>query len=195
VAGICGLTEGGYTMRFASIPVAALIVALFSTLPALAIPGQSIAQFQSWAKANPALHGLSKQLMNQDTALPYFTATFQAGSTPGTFLANADGNGKITDESVGVDTPDEAYDILKHFDTAAALVDAVYGSDVANDFKTATPVGKWALKGRTHATGLSRGKIYGYETTFHSVQLIPTSRIDAEAKRLASCAKTECDDD
>jgi len=187
------LTEE-HTMRFASIPVAALTIALFSTQGALAIPGQTIAQFQNWARANPALHGLSKQQVNQDTGQPYFTATFQAGSTPGTFLAN-DNDGKVTDESVGVDTPDEAYDILKHMDTAAALVDAVYGSDVAHDFKTATQVGQWTLKGRTHATGLSRGKIYGYETTFHFVQLIPTSRIDAEAKRLASCAKTVCDDD
>lgn len=182
-------------MRVSSIPIAALAVVLCLSQAALASPGQTVAEFQSWAKANPALHGLSKQQLNQDTGQPYYSATFQAGATPGTFLANIGADGKVADESVGVDTPNEAYDILKHVDTAAALVDAVYGPGLANDFKTATHVGQWSLKGRTHATALVRGKIYGYEIAFHFVQLIPLSRIDAEAKRLASCAATECDDD
>jgi len=132
--------------------------------------------------------------MNQMTAQPYFTATFHAGATPGKFLANAGDDDKVTDESVAVDTPSETYDILAHMDTAAALVDAVYGSNVADDFKTATQVGRWALFGQSQATALYRGKLYGYEATFHYVQLIPSSRIDAEAKRLASCAKTDCGD-
>jgi hypothetical protein len=189
------LTEGGYTLRFSSIPIAALTLTLCSPQAAAASPGQTVAQFQSWAKANPALHALSKQQVNQDTGQPFYTATFQAGLTPGTFLANIGSDGKVTDESVEVDTTVEAYDILKHLDTAAAMVEAVYGPDVAKDFKTATRVGQWALKGRTHATALSRGTIYGYETTYHFVQLIPASRIDAEAKRLVSCAAAECDDD
>ena len=182
------------TLRFTSILAVAALAIVFVRAPALSLPGQSIAQFQAWAKANPALHGLSKQQMNEMTAQPYFSATFHAGSTPGNFLANFGDDNKATDESVAVDTPSDTYDILKHPDTAIALVNAVYGSSVANDFKTATKVGQWALYGQSHLTALYRGKFYGYEAAYHFVQLIPPSRIDAEAKRLAGCAKTECGD-
>lgn len=181
-------------LRSVSIFAAAGLAIILLRAPASALPGQTIAQFQAWAKANPALHGLSKQQMNQMTAQPYFTATFQAGSTPGNFLANFGDDNKVTDESVAVNTSSDTYDILKHLDTAAALVGAVYGSNVGNDFKTATQVGRWTLYGQSQATVLYRGKLYGYEAAYHFVQLISPSRIDAEAKRLADCAKTECGD-
>jgi len=181
-------------LRFASIVSAAALAIVLVQRPALSLPGQTIAQFQAWAKVNPALHGLSKQQMNQMTAQPYFTATFHAGSTPGNFLANVGDDNKVSDESVAVDTSSETYDILKHLDTAMALVGAVYGANVANDFKTATQVGRWTLYGQSQATVLDRGQLYGYEASYHFVQLIPPSRIDAEAKRLAGCAKTDCGD-
>jgi hypothetical protein len=180
-------------VRRIAVAAAVLAVALVRA-PALSNPGQMIAQFQAWAKANPALHGVSKQQMNQMTALPYFTATFHAGSTAGTFLASVGADNTVSDESVAVDTASQTYDILKHLDVAAALVEAVYGSTVANDFKTAAQVGRWTLAGQSQATTLYRGKFYGYEATYHFVELIPSSHVDAEAKRLAGCAKSDCGD-
>lgn len=181
--------------RTRSIAIAAALAAALLPAAARAIPGTTIAQFTAWAKANPALHGLSKQLTNQMTAQPYFTATFHAGSVAGTFLANAGDNNVISDESVAVDTQNESYDILKHPDVAFAMVATVYGSGVANDFKSAPKVGVWKLYGQTHATALYRGKLYGYEASLFAVQLIAHSRIDSEAKRLAGCVKTDCNDD
>jgi len=180
--------------RSASIFAAVALFAVLVQARALAIPGTSIGQFQAWVKANPALHGLSKQQTNQMTGQPYYTATFHAGSTAGNFLANIGDNNAISDESVAVDTSSESYDILKHVDVAFAMLNAVYGSAVAGDFKSANQVGRWTLQGQTHATALYRGSLYGYEAIALSVQLIPLSKVDAERKRLADCAKTDCGD-
>ena len=181
--------------RFASIAAAAALVASLVQGPALAIPGTTISQFQVWAKANPALHRLSKQQMNQDTGQLYYTASFHARSTAGVFQADVGSDNRISDESVAVDTTNEAYDILKHRDVASAMIATVYGSNVGDDFKSATQVGQWSLYGQTHVTALYRGKLYGYEATLFSVQLMPTSKIDAESKRLAGCVKTDCEGD
>ena len=48
------------------------------------------------------------------------------------------------------------------------------------------------LQGFTHATVLYRGKLYGYEASLFSVKLLPPAKIDAEAKRLAACVKSDC---
>lgn len=177
--------------RSASLVAATLAFALIQE-PALAIPGTTVSQFQAWAKANPALHNVSKQLTNQDTGQPYFTAAFQAGPRSGQFQADVGDDGKIADESIAVDSPNESYDILKHLDVASTMIGAVYGSATADDFKGATQVGRWKLLGYTHATVLYRGKLYGYEASLFSVQLIPPAKIDAEAKRLAACVTTNC---
>jgi hypothetical protein len=184
-------------MRYPTFPwsasvAAATLAAALVQAPALAIPGTPVSQFQVWAKANPALHKLSKQLTNQDTGQPYFTATFQTGSTAGQFQADVADDGKISNESVAVDSSNESYDILKHLDFASSMIGAVYGTATADDFKSAAQVGRWNLQGFTHATVLYRGKLYGYEASLFSVQLLPPTKIDAEAKRLAACVKSDC---
>ena len=171
---------------------AASLLALVPAI-ALASPGQTVAQFTSWAKANPALHGLQKKT-NEMSALPYYSATFQGGSISGSFLANVGEGSKITDESVALANSSDSYDILKHLDVAASMLSAVYGADVASDFKNATKVGSWTLYQQTHPTALYRGKLYGYEPAFGFVKLILPSKVDAEAKDLATCAKQECGD-
>ena len=167
---------------------------LLALVPAIAVasPGQTLAQFTSWAKANPALQGLQKK-MSEMSGEPYYSATFKAGSVTGNFLANI-GESKVVDESVAVANASDSYDILKHFDTAAALLAAVYGANVAGDFKGATKVGSWTLYKQTQQTALYRGKLFGYEPAYAFVKLIPLSMVDNEAKTLASCAKTECGD-
>ena len=54
---------------------------LLALVPAFAAasPGQTVTQFTTWAKANPALHGLQKK-MNEMSAMPYYSATFLGGS-------------------------------------------------------------------------------------------------------------------
>jgi hypothetical protein len=168
---------------------------LLALLPSVAVasPGQTVAQFTSWVKANPALQGLQKKMSDMSGA-PYYSATFKAGTVAGNFLANISDGGKVLDESVAVANASETYDILKHFDTAAAMLSTVYGADVAGDFKSATKVGAWTLYQQTQQTALYRGKLYGYEPAFVFVKLIPLSMVDNEAKTLASCVKTECGD-
>ena len=178
-------------ISFRSLCAAALLASI--PVVAAAMPGQTVAQFMTWAKANPALHGLQKK-MNEMSAMDYYSATFQAGSVKGNFLANVGENSKISDESVAVDTGSQNYDILKHPEVPPALLAAVYGSDVVADFKGATKVGSWTLKNATSPTALYRGKLYGYELAFSFVKLIPVSTVDAEAKNLAACVTQECGD-
>ena len=132
--------------------------------------------------------------MSEMSAMPYYSATFQAGTVAGTFLANVGGDSKIVDESVAVANAGESYNILKHLDTASAILAAVYGANVAGDFKGATKVGAWTLYQQTQPTALYRGKLYGYEPAFAFVKLIPLWMVDSEAKNLAMCAKMECGD-
>ena len=127
--------------------------------------------------------------MSEMSALPYYSATFQAGSVAGTFLANVGGDSKIVDESVALANSSESYNILKHLDTASAMLAAVYGSRVAGDFKSATKVGSWTLYQETHPTALYRGKLYGYGTAFAWVKLIPLWMVDSEAKNLTMSSR------
>jgi hypothetical protein len=160
---------------------------------AIALPGQTETQFESWAKAGPSLHNMQKKI-SEMSALPYYSATFKAGPISGTFLANVGEGSKIVDESVALANASESYDILKHFDTAWDLLAAVYGTAIAGDFRTAKKVGSWTLYQEKQPTALYRGTLYGYEAAFAFVKLIPLSMVDKEAKLLATCAKEECGD-
>jgi hypothetical protein len=169
--------------------------ALLALVPAMAAasPGQTVAQFTGWAKANSALHDLQKKT-GEMSGQPYYTATFQVGSVTGNFMANIGGDLKVLDESVAVANSSQSYDILKHLDTASALLSAVYGANVAGDFKGAAKVGSWTLHGQSQQTALYRGKLFGYEPAFAFVKVIALSMVDDEAKTLASCVNTECGD-
>lgn len=168
---------------------------LMSLAPAIAMatPGQTEAQFLTWAKASPGLHDMQKKV-NEMSALPNYSATIKAGSVAGTFLATVGEHAKIVDESVAVANGGDSYDILKHPDTSWALLSAVYGTAIAGDFQTAAKVGAWTLFQQTQKTTLYRGKLFGYEAAYAWVKLIPLSQVDAEAKLLATCAKEECGD-
>lgn len=173
---------------------AALVLALSSPAIAPAMPGQSVGDFRTWAKANSALRGLA-QKMNEMTADPYFSATFRThDGIAAMFTANVGGNNKIFTEDVYVDTNSETYDIQHHLDTAFALVLAVYGDDVASDYRHAAPVGHWKLYGVTTTTALFRGKRFGYQVANYGVELLPLSEVASRAQALSSCVKQECGD-
>lgn len=173
--------------------LAAILLTALVPAAALALPGQSLTQMLAWAKANPALHGVKEQ-MNQMTAMPLVTASFDARGMKGTFSADADDADKITGESIAIDSASDSYDILKHPADAAALVETVYGSSVARDFESAAKVGSWTLYGQTHQTTILRGKLYGYESSFHFVRLLPLSGLGAAVKEVQACVKQECGD-
>jgi hypothetical protein len=172
--------------------LAALLLAATPTL-AGATPGQSVAQFQAWAKANPALHSLSKKT-DEMSGAPYFSATFHAGSTAGNFMASIDDGGNVASESVAVDGTPGNYDILKHLDLANQLLQTVYGGNVGGDFAQAKVVGRWTEFGENGPTVLYRGSLYGYEAAHSFVKLIQLAAIAAEAKQLQLCSKQECGD-
>lgn len=176
--------------------IAALAALLFAAvaLPAAALPGQTLAQFNTWAKGNSALHGFKVQ-MSQDTALNQGLATFAAGSIQGDFTADFDQKNVVVHEMLSFHDERSNYDILKHPDDAQAMVKTVYGSAVAADLATAAKVGSWTLFMAHSPTTLYRGKLYGYELGVGAILLFPLSAVNAEAKRLPACVKDECNDD
>lgn len=179
-------------MRSWLLSVACCVCVAGAPVAAFALPGQSLTQFTAWAHANPALHGLTKKI-SEMSALPYFAATFRAGSHDGNFLANVGEGNTIENESVAVSGPQQ-YDILLHPDVASALLAVVYGPSIAADFRAATKVGSWKLHEQTQATSLFRGTHYGYEAAYSFVELVRLTDVDGEAKRLATCVKQECGD-
>jgi hypothetical protein len=74
------------------------------------------------------------------------------------------------------------------------MLSTVYGRSVAADFKAARKVGSWVLFGEHLSTVLYRGKLYGYETAFTFVKLIPASNVDNEAQILKGCTTHDCGD-
>ena len=171
---------------------AAMLAALLPAI-ASAMAGQTVAQFTAWAKANPALHGLTKET-NQMDGTPYYKATFTAGSAGSHFTANIGANSTVIDETLALDTLNESYDISKHVHTASLMLSTVYGRSVAADFNAAPKVGSWVLFGEHLSTVLYRGKLYGYEAAFTFVKLIPTSNVDNEAQILKGCTTHDCGD-
>lgn len=182
----------GFVKMTLRIAAAALLAVLTPSL-AVALPGQSVAAFTPWAKSNTALHGLAR-MTNQMTGSPYYHATFHAGGLAGAFTADVDDRERISDEIVGLETSNESYDILKHLDTAAQLLAAVYGLTVPADFTGSSKVGTWTMYGERSATAIYRGKIYAYELRQSYVKLIPLASIDAEVKSVEGCVHQECGD-
>ena len=174
-------------------PFFAALALLMTSAPAYALPGQTTAQLVAWAKANPALHGLTKKI-EEMSGNPFYSATFESGSNQGFFNATLDEHGNVTNESLGIGNGPDNYDILKHPATAAALVKTVYGDAVAADMRSATLVGRWTMLGETSATALYRGTLYGYEQAHAFVKILPLGSIGAEAQQLKTCAKQECGD-
>lgn len=173
---------------------AVAVAAAYVPASAPAMPGQTAGDFQSWAKGNAALHGLTRK-MNEMTADFYYSASFRTpDGLKGAFESTVGGSNKIAFESVAIETQDERYDILQHPQTAAALVRTVYGSDVASDFQSAAKVGSWKLYQDTMRTALYKGTRFGYEVAHEFVQVWPLDQVAVQAKTLASCATRECGD-
>jgi hypothetical protein len=184
-----------YGMKTAFALRAAAAAAFLVLLPGVAAawPGQTITQFTRWAEGNSAFIGLTKK-MGEMSGAPYYTATFVAGNVHGNFMANANSDSQIVDESVAVAGAGDTYDILKHPETSLLLLTTVYGTTAASDFRSATKVGSWTLHGQSQPTALYRGSAFGYELAYAFVKLIPLSMVAQEAKTLASCVDTECGD-
>ena len=170
-----------------------LFAAAIAALPAvaLALPGQSVADFKTWAHANAGLGPLKQQIAEM-SGQPFYTAHVKGGPKDATFTANLSA-GKILDETIGVDLT-VANDMSKDPKLVATLLKAVYGPAVAADARGAALVGRWTLLNDDRATALYRGKRYGYEVAHAFVKVIPAAAVSDEAKYLARCAKTECGD-
>jgi hypothetical protein len=140
--------------------IVAAALALATAAPAVAIPGQSLSDFDRWSHGNATLHGIAGESA-LDGSISY-ASTFQAGNTTAQFRAISDiGETRIATESIVYAAPDD-YRLDQHRETAGRLLSAVYGREVADDFRDA-PV---ALTGSGDLPTVAyRGKSFGYELT------------------------------
>jgi len=144
--------------------IAAALFALATVAPASATPGQSLDDFDRWARGNVDLHGISGDA-GLDGAIVY-TTSFKAGITTAQFRATSDiAQTRIVRETIAYAGPDD-YRLDQHRETAGRLLSAVYGSTIADDFRGApvTATGPGDLP-----TVAYRGKLFGYEVTGESI--------------------------
>ena len=140
--------------------IAAALFALATIAPASATPGQSLDDFDRWARGNVDLHGISGDA-GLDGAILY-TASFKAGITTAQFRATSDtAQTRVVRESIVYAGPDD-YRLDQHRETAARLLSAIYGSAIADDFRSAPVTTTGAGDVPTVAY---RGKLFGYEVT------------------------------
>jgi len=140
--------------------IAAAFLALATIAPASATPGQTLDDFDRWARGNVNLHGVSGDA-GLDGAIAY-TTSFKAGMTTAQFRATSDpAQTRIARESIVYAGPDD-YRLDQHRETAGRLLSAVYGSVIADDFRNA-PV--TATSPGDLPTVAYRGKLLGYEVT------------------------------
>jgi hypothetical protein len=136
------------------------LLALASGAPASALPGQSLADFDSWSHGITNLHGISGQ-SGLDGVIAY-TASFSGGVSTAEFRALSDKDEtKIASESILYAAPDD-YRLDQHRETAARLLSAVYGEKIADDFRSAAVAAPGFGDTPTVAY---RGKLYGFEAT------------------------------
>lgn len=139
------------------------------------MPGQSLDAFQKWARGNTVLHGI-----NGESALDgsySFSTSFQAGRETGQFRAISDtADTRIVKESIVYSGPDD-YRLDQHRETAGRLLSAVYGREIADDFRNApvTTTGFGDLP-----TVAYRGKMFGYELNGNDVVVRALSDFDID---------------
>jgi len=140
------------------IALAALAFCTIAPLGARALPGQSLADFDSWVHKNATLHGISGEAQLDGTI--DYTVTIAAGPSTATYVASSDKDETaIVRESILLAAPDD-YRLDQHREVGARLLSAVYGGKVADDFRDAK-VAK--SNGEDPPTVAMRGALYGYE--------------------------------
>lgn len=128
------------------------------------MPGQSLDAFDKWAHGNTVLHGIGGDSA-LDGSISYSTS-FQAGRETARFTATSDtGETRIVRERIVFSGPDD-YRLDQHLATAGRLLSAVYGRDIADDFRGApvTAAGYGDLP-----TVAYRGKMFGYELNGNTI--------------------------
>jgi hypothetical protein len=155
--------------------IAAALLALVAIAPASAMPGQSLDDFDRWSRGVTDLHGLTAQ-SGLDGAISY-TASFKAGITTAEFRAVSDpAQTHVVRESIVYAGPDD-FRLDQHREIAARLLSAVYGSTIADDFRSA-PVA--ATGYGDLPTVAYRGKLFGYEAAGERVTVRALADFDVD---------------
>jgi hypothetical protein len=177
--------------------VAMAVAAASAATTADALPGQSIAGFERWSAGKATLRGIARA-KDEMSGLPAFDLRMSDHGIAWIFHASSDGrfvrsetlsigsNGTATNEEIRHDGRGYGFTFWK----------ALYGADVAADFRAAAPVFSSRPAAGQTPTTYYRGKRYGYVAAGTlTVETLAVFAADvAQAKKCAARA-SDCPGD
>ena len=178
--------------------IVALVLAAMCAAPALAIPGQTTAQFLAWAKT--VLPDKALQTGRDDmSALPLYHADFHVGMGPKyevVFTAEPDGNGLVRHETIALQRAGtmETYDFRKHKSLAHQILAWVYGANMAADFSDAKLVADYPLFQSPTHQAIYRGQLYGYRLSGIAIDVMRLQDVNEAVKSAKDCSTRDCGD-
>lgn len=173
---------------------AAVILVAACVSPAMAIPGQTLAQFGAWAKTRPLLAGLERH-RDELSGSPAFSVDTSDHGIAWRFYATSDGT-SIRREMLAVGNPG------KPPGSAAILHDgsgygyaffaSLYGPVVARDFLGARQVAAIVDPVSKAVSRFYRGARFGYSTS-GSVVVETHAAFDIDLAQAKKCARSPQD--
>ncbi len=159
-------------------------LALVIPAPALATPGQTVAQMEAWGKANPAFTDFSKK-----TSLGGYSAYrafVEVGGHKGEYSALIDKTGVYGEYvTFSYDEP-TSWDLAGHKSFMHDIIAKVYGDDYAADFDAAKK-----LPG-VDPKEIYKGQKLAYIATLNSLLVVNLSEVPGILKNLNDCYDIFC---
>jgi hypothetical protein len=168
-----------------------LALALCCAAPASAIPGQTLSQFQAWAKTRTLLAGIERK-RDELSGFPAFSVDTSDHGIAWRFYATSDG-GTIRREMLAVGNPGKppGSAAVSHDGNGYgyAFFASLYGPEIARDFEAAKQVASIVDPTNKTVGRFFVGKRFGYITNGSVVvEMHAAFQIDlAQAKK---CART-----
>jgi hypothetical protein len=176
-----------------TVRILALAVAIAGLCPqtTLAVPGQTIPEFKTWAKARPLLITIAPR-RDEMSGFPAFAVDTSDHGVDWTFYATTDGTRLVRERlAVGAPGATNGASPIQHdgHGYGFTFFSAVYGNAVAQDFLSAKPIASIVDPTNKVVTRYYRGKRYGYATS--SLIVVEThTAFDIDLTQARKCAKT-----
>jgi hypothetical protein len=164
------------------------LLVLFAALsaPALAIPGQTMAQDAAWGKANPALHNWIATV-DDSTGGTTYIAQMKIDGQDSTFTSKTKRN-VARYEFVDFNSVPDTWNMGQHLPLVVEAIRTIYGPEYVADFKSATRV---PHSGRVT---LWQGTKLAYATFAQAVFFFANKDVPGILKNMRACDALDCSD-
>lgn len=180
-------------MDHLKIVLSALSLFALCTQLGLATPGQSKTQFLAWAGGNPVLRTLERGHDEMSGGTIYHKM-IRVGKLPVYFSAEPGVGELIYQENLAVQGQREGYDMRKHIDVAATILQAVYGKTIADDFRHAHVVGDFAIYQEPERITFYKGARFAYQLSGVQTLIFRLNELPQALKNAKECETMQCGD-